>query len=127
MCVCLQGLINAGLLFSPAARAAFLTQTSVVMTPLISALAGESIKSTVLAGCGLALLGLYLISTSGVPVDVDGAVDAGMSTFNQGDIMILLGALSWSMYIFRTSRVAKSYSGMQGLLCLLTLPTLSFS
>ena len=60
-----QGLITAGLLVSPAARASFLTQTSVVMTPLISAMAGERIRSSVWGGCALALFGLFLISTSG--------------------------------------------------------------
>jgi drug/metabolite transporter (DMT)-like permease len=117
-----QGLINAGLLFSPAARASFLTQTSVVLTPLISAVAGETINSSVWGGCALALVGLFLISTSSV--DSAAVIDAsisgessGMSTvlpesfsFNQGDAMILLGALSWSFYIFRTSQIAKKYS-----------------
>eukprot|EP00584_Thalassiosira_punctigera_P027622 CAMPEP_0172576330 /NCGR_PEP_ID=MMETSP1067-20121228/137665_1 /TAXON_ID=265564 ORGANISM="Thalassiosira punctigera, Strain Tpunct2005C2" /NCGR_SAMPLE_ID=MMETSP1067 /ASSEMBLY_ACC=CAM_ASM_000444 /LENGTH=476 /DNA_ID=CAMNT_0013368995 /DNA_START=455 /DNA_END=1885 /DNA_ORIENTATION=- len=106
-----QGLINAGLLFSPAARASFLTQTSVVMTPLISALAGESVASSVWGGCGLALLGLYLISTSAATGDAAAdAVGGAASALNQGDVMILLGALSWSTYIFRTSRLASSYS-----------------
>eukprot|EP00578_Thalassiosira_sp_NH16_P031575 CAMPEP_0181079920 /NCGR_PEP_ID=MMETSP1071-20121207/2287_1 /TAXON_ID=35127 /ORGANISM="Thalassiosira sp., Strain NH16" /LENGTH=444 /DNA_ID=CAMNT_0023161355 /DNA_START=335 /DNA_END=1672 /DNA_ORIENTATION=+ len=109
-----QGLINAGLLLSPAARASFLTQTSVVLTPLISALAGENINSSVWGGCGLALLGLFLISTSassGVGEAADAAtVSAAASGFNQGDAMILLGALSWSAYIFRTSKLANHYS-----------------
>eukprot|EP00585_Thalassiosira_rotula_P007760 CAMPEP_0196160394 /NCGR_PEP_ID=MMETSP0910-20130528/46806_1 /TAXON_ID=49265 /ORGANISM="Thalassiosira rotula, Strain GSO102" /LENGTH=464 /DNA_ID=CAMNT_0041425325 /DNA_START=241 /DNA_END=1635 /DNA_ORIENTATION=+ len=117
-----QGLINAGLLFSPAARASFLTQTSVVMTPLLSALAGETIKSSVWGGCVLALFGLFLISTSSASsstssdamadaaAEAVAAASATTSTFNQGDAMILLGALSWSMYIFRTSKLAKSYS-----------------
>jgi len=103
-----QGLINAGLLYSPAARASFLTQTSVVMTPLISALAGESIKSSVWGGCALALVGLFLISTSSSASDV--SVGDAVSSFNQGDAMILLGALSWSTYIFRTSKMASNYS-----------------
>eukprot|EP00804_Cyclotella_cryptica_P007397 CCRYP_002610-RA/>CCRYP_002610-RA protein AED:0.06 eAED:0.06 QI:255/1/1/1/0.33/0/4/2362/507 len=108
-----QGLINAGLLFSPAARAAFLTQTSVVMTPLISRLAGETIKTSVWGGCCLALIGLYLISTSATDVaDISSTVDDLDTTisFSQGDAMILLGALSWSIYIFRTSQIARSYS-----------------
>lgn len=110
-----QGLITAGLLVSPAARASFLTQTSVVMTPLISAFAGERIKSSVWGGCGVALFGLFLISTSATttPDVMDASsIDAvaAASTFNQGDAMILLGALSWSVYIFRTSKLAKSYS-----------------
>jgi len=114
-----KGLINAGLLSSPAARASFLTQTSVVMTPLISALTGERVKSSVWSGCGVALLGLYIITTSATTVDIDvGGIDsaataAAASTFNQGDAMILLGALSWSTYIFRTSRLANSYSELE--------------
>jgi len=105
-----QGFCTAGLLYSSAARASFLTQTSVVMTPLISALAGEKIKSQVWGGCGIALGGLYLISTAAVTGDVvDGStvVDSAMS--NQGDILVLLGALSWSTYIFRTSKLANAY------------------
>ena len=77
------------------------------MTPLISALAGESIKSSVWGGCGLALAGLFLISTSANPADLD--ADLASSVFNQGDAMILLGALSWSTYIFRTSKLANAY------------------
>ncbi|KAL7555226.1 hypothetical protein ACHAWF_018881 [Thalassiosira exigua] len=100
-----QGLINAGLLSSPAARAAFLTQTSVVLTPLISALMGERVNPTVWGGCGLALSGLYLISSSAAGGD---AADSS-AVFGGGDAMILLGALSWSAYIFRTSRLASSY------------------
>lgn len=45
-----QGLVTLGLLVSPAARASFLTQTCVVMTPLISALAGERIGPSVWSG-----------------------------------------------------------------------------
>ncbi|KAL7498187.1 hypothetical protein ACHAWT_006081 [Skeletonema menzelii] len=105
-----QGFINAGLLFSPAARASFLTQTSVVLTPVISAMAGESIESSVWGGCALALVGLFLISTSS-SVDDSSVIDvATTSVFNQGDVMILLGALSWSTYILRTSQIANKYS-----------------
>jgi drug/metabolite transporter (DMT)-like permease len=67
---------------------------------------------TVWGGCALALGGLFLISTAAADVaDVSAAVDdAAMSvTFSQGDAMILLGALSWSTYIFRTSKIAQTY------------------
>lgn len=82
------------------------------MTPLISRFAGESIKNTVWGGCALALAGLFLISTAAADgADISNTVeDAGMSmSFSQGDVMILLGALSWSTYIFRTSKIANSY------------------
>ena len=58
----------------------------------------------------MALVGLFLISTSS-SVDDSSVIDiATTSSFNQGDAMILLGALSWSTYIFRTSQIAKKYS-----------------
>ena len=61
----------------------------------------------------MALVGLYLISTSAADVsDVSSTVhnvDTAIS-FSQGDAMIFLGALSWSIYIFRTSQIARSYS-----------------
>lgn len=82
------------------------------MTPLISRLAGESIKNTVWGGCALALGGLFLISTAATDggADIPTMDGTGVSmSFSQGDAMILLGALSWSTYIFRTSKIANSY------------------
>ena len=96
-----QGFVTAGLLSSPAARASFLTQTCVVvvMTPLLSALAGEKIKSSVWGGCGLALCGLFLISTTTSTGDVieGSTIDSALSTINvsQGDVLIL--DTTWSL------------------------------
>ena len=81
-----------------------------MLTPLISAFAGETIQSSVWGGCALALVGLFLISTSSSVDDPSVIGIATTSSFNQGDLMILLGALSWSTYIFRTSQIAKKYS-----------------
>ena len=76
-------------------------------------MAGETIQSSVWGGCALALVGLFLISTSS-SVDsssvIDSSIVATTSSINQGDVMILLGALSWSTYIFRTSQIANKYS-----------------
>ena len=82
------------------------------MTPLISAIAGETIQSSVWGGCALALVGLFLISTSSVDSSsvTDADTVAAGSSFNQGDALILLGALSWSTYILRTSQIAEKYS-----------------
>jgi drug/metabolite transporter (DMT)-like permease len=96
-----QGFVTAGLLSSPAARASFLTQTCVVvvMTPLLSALAGEKIKSSVWGGCVLALCGLFLISTTTSTGDVieGSTIDSALSTINvsQGDVLIL--DTTWSL------------------------------
>ena len=96
-----QGLLNVGLLFTDAARASFLTQSSVVITPIISILAGQVVPKIVWAGCVAALAGLVMLSGAGA---------AGASlAFSTGDLLVMGGALSWSMYLFRISSVGKRY------------------
>uniref|UniRef100_A0A7S1U643 EamA domain-containing protein n=1 Tax=Phaeomonas parva TaxID=124430 RepID=A0A7S1U643_9STRA len=60
-----QGLLNVGLLYADAGRASFLTQTSVVITPLLSLAAGYSVNRSLWVGCGAALSGLVLLSSGG--------------------------------------------------------------
>ena len=99
-----QGLLNVGLLFTDAARASFLTQSSVVITPIISILAGQVVPKIVWAGCLAALAGLVMLSGAG------GGAAAGASlAFSTGDLLVMGGALSWSMYLFRISSVGKRY------------------
>ena len=101
-----QGLLNLGLLsIASSARASFLTQTSVVMTPVVSAIAGHQVKSTVWIGCIAALCGLLLMSG-----DDKGGIGDDISL---GDVIVLLGALCWSLYIFRLSCVGDRYDEIQ--------------
>ena len=98
-----QGMLNAGLLFTDATRASFLTQTSVVLTPIVSLFAGEFVPKIVWAGCTLALAGVVILSSA------DGTAAAAAASaggFGGGDLLVLGGALSWSMYIFRVGRIA---------------------
>uniref|UniRef100_A0A7S2H8G2 EamA domain-containing protein n=1 Tax=Helicotheca tamesis TaxID=374047 RepID=A0A7S2H8G2_9STRA len=106
-----QGLINIGLLkISSSARASFLTQTSVILTPLLSIFFGDVVKSTVWSGCIAALVGLLLLSSSGGGA----AADVVASTsFGEGDIFVLSGALCWSIYLYRTSKVGSKYNEVQ--------------
>lgn len=90
-----QGLTNLGLTYIESARASFLTQLSVVMTPLISALCGTKVHMQVWWACGLALAGLVLLSE-------DGGVGIRLGL---GDFMCLGGAFSWAMYIVRLSAI----------------------
>jgi drug/metabolite transporter (DMT)-like permease len=100
-----QGLLNVGLLSTGSARASFLTQTSVVLTPIISLLAGQSIPSTVWMGCGVALMGLTLLS--------GGASGLAGVAFSTGDWLVLGGALSWSLYLFRLSKIATNFESQE--------------
>lgn len=101
-----QGLLNIGLLFTDASRASFLTQMSVVITPIISMFAGQTVPKIVWAGCAAALSGLVVMSGA-----IGGAATAGASlAFSSGDLLVLGGALSWSMYLFRIASVGKRYA-----------------
>jgi drug/metabolite transporter (DMT)-like permease len=99
-----QGLLNLGLISVESARASFLTQTSVVITPIISALAGQQIHCRVWIGCLVALIGLVLLS------DEDGLTSWG---FGSGDLLILAGALCWSCYLFRLSAIGNQFDEIE--------------
>jgi drug/metabolite transporter (DMT)-like permease len=100
-----QGLLTVGLVSTGSARASFLTQTSVVLTPMIALLAGQSVPSRVWKGCGIALVGLTLLSGAG------GGDGGGLLAlaFSSGDGMVLGGALSWSLYLFRLSQIGSKF------------------
>jgi drug/metabolite transporter (DMT)-like permease len=97
-----QALFNLGLLTVPSARASFLGQTSVVLVPLISALAGEKLRGSVWLGCCASLIGLGCLSYQ----DTTSSTSLG---FGVGDLLVLGGACCWSLYVFRVSAVARYY------------------
>ena len=120
--------LNVGLLFVESARASFLTQLSVVITPLVSSACGQKVERMVWAGCAAALVGLVLLSDKGRPmaaddddeyiVEAEDGDDGIWATFHSilsclsfsaGDLLVLGGAVSWSMYIFRLSSFGNSY------------------
>ena len=100
-----QGLINVGLIYTTAARAAFLTQCSVVMTPLISAVTGTRVRWNVWVACLCAMVGLSVLSLA-KPTNGEETIASGLGV---GDILVLVGAFCWSCYIFRLSAVGESY------------------
>jgi len=103
-----QGLLNIGLVSTGSARASFLTQTSVLFTPLISTMIGrQSVSKNVWLACVVALVGLVILTMGA------GAATAGASAFalslSKGDLFCLGGALSWSMYLFRISSLGSKH------------------
>jgi drug/metabolite transporter (DMT)-like permease len=90
---CSQGLTNVGLLTTASAKAAFLTQTSVVMTPILSALLGHKVHFTVWIACASAMAGLTMLSNDG----------SSFAELQLGDLLCLAGAFCWSIYIYRLS------------------------
>ena len=102
-----QGLQNAGLLFTEASRASFLTQTSVVLTPVLAMFAGDKVGANVWVACVLALVGVVTIASAESAAAATSAV-ASLGGLNIGDILCLAGAASWSMYILRLTRFMTS-------------------
>jgi drug/metabolite transporter (DMT)-like permease len=98
-----QALLNVGLLSTGSARASFLTQASVILTPMISLIAGQSVSSSVWFGCGVALCGLTLLS---------GGLGSATIAFSTGDYFVLGGALSWSFYLFRLSKIGSNFNAI---------------
>ncbi len=103
-----QGLLNVGLVSTGSARASFLTQASVLFTPLISTLIGkQKVGKNVWLACVLALVGLVVLTMGA------GGAAAGASAFaislSKGDLFVLGGAISWSMYLFRINTLGPKH------------------
>jgi drug/metabolite transporter (DMT)-like permease len=106
-----QGLINVGLVtIDSSARASFLTQLSVVITPVLSAIFGHRVHCRVWFACIMALVGLYILSISHVATGGDSDGDGSKSNASSratglsiGDFYCLGGACCWSYYIYRMS------------------------
>jgi len=92
-----QGLLNASLSLTSATKASFLTQTAIVMTPIIAALSGQKIAPTKWAAAACALVGVLLLSNTSADA---AAADISLGPA-LGDLFALGGALSYSIYIIR--------------------------
>ncbi|KAG7354089.1 EamA-like transporter family protein [Nitzschia inconspicua] len=95
-----QGLLNLGLITTASARASFLVQLSVVITPTISAALGHALHGRVWCACVIALAGLYLLSSSSPSRGDSNLLSVQFTT---GDLCCLGAAVCWSYYIYRMS------------------------
>jgi drug/metabolite transporter (DMT)-like permease len=79
---------QAGLLFTTAGNAGFITGLYVIFIPIILALAlRQSPRPVIWISAGLALCGLYLLSSGGV------------ARPNIGDLLVLVSALIWACHV----------------------------
>ena len=119
-----QGLINVGLLHCSSARASFLTQSSVIFTPLLSLGANHRIPPPLWCAVGVAFSGLCILSSSGgggaaissstatmtsITTGTAGlfhSLRTWLTSIHPGDGLVLAGALCWSMYLLRLSRAS---------------------
>jgi drug/metabolite transporter (DMT)-like permease len=107
-----QGLLNIGLLTTSSARASFLTQTSVIITPALSRLFGQRVPPKVWVACGLALVGLSVLSAGGgaaAPAAPGVPSVRSLVRFSTGDWLVLGAALSWSLYLLRLAKLGPMF------------------
>eukprot|EP00931_Biecheleriopsis_adriatica_P123799 TRINITY_DN98882_c0_g1_i1.p1 TRINITY_DN98882_c0_g1~~TRINITY_DN98882_c0_g1_i1.p1 ORF type:complete len:430 (-),score=91.45 TRINITY_DN98882_c0_g1_i1:38-1288(-) len=104
-----QGLMNVGLLFTSATRASFFAQLSLVVTPVLSLLNGQSVASATWFGCAVATFGTLLLGADGT-AHAEPSVSAdvpALGGFNLGDLLCCGAATAWSAYIYRISSFSR--------------------
>merc|ERR1719159_2383861 len=80
-------------------------QLSVAITPAIALAAGDAVSAPLIGASGLAFLGVLLLGADGA---ADSSFLSAIQTgFGTGDILCLLGAVCWSMQLFRLGRLAR--------------------
>ena len=104
----MQSLINIGLVTTSSARVAFLTQLSVVLTPILGVvLKGTKGQPRTWLACFIALLGLYILSSSSSSSsssDRDNSnTEKNALNLSFGDLCCIGSAFCWSYYIYRLS------------------------
>lgn len=99
-----QGCCNVALLFTAATRVSFLTQASIAFTPVLCVMSGDRVAGITWVGCLLALAGVVALGFDGGGSAAAAASSVGL---NLGDIIALIGAAAYSLYIFRIGAFAK--------------------
>jgi drug/metabolite transporter (DMT)-like permease len=90
-----------GLVTTTAGNAGFITALYVVLVPIVGIAFGRRSGPRIWAGAVLALAGLYVLS-----------VGAGF-TVSRGDILVLVGALFWTMHILVVGHFGSLMDGLE--------------
>jgi drug/metabolite transporter (DMT)-like permease len=88
------GFQQAGLQYTSAGKAGFITGLYVVLVPIAAIFIGKKTSLGVWAGAALALAGLYVLSVSGV------------MELNQGDVLVFISTFFWTSHILVLDRWA---------------------
>jgi drug/metabolite transporter (DMT)-like permease len=88
------GFQQAGLQYTSAGKAGFITGLYVVLVPVAAMLVGKKTSIGVWTGAALALAGLYVLSVSGT------------MELNQGDVLVFISTFFWTSHILVLDRWA---------------------
>ncbi len=96
-----------GLATVSAGRAGFLTTLYIVLVPIIRALGGKKLRSSVICAVALAMLGLIMLSVaeSDMP-DGKFSFASLFAGFSFGDVLVIISALCYSFHIIAVDKFA---------------------
>ncbi|MGH9790093.1 MAG: EamA family transporter, partial [Candidatus Acidiferrales bacterium] len=95
---------NAGLLFTTASKSAFITGSAVVLVPLLLfAFWRRKARASAWFGAFAAFAGLFFITVPG------GAGLSGFAQLNRGDILTMVGAISFALHIIFIGRYTNAH------------------
>ena len=104
-----NGLQVVGLQTVPADRAAFLVQLTTVMVPLLSALTAGTLSAVPLPtwlACIVAFAGVVVMGADDAGSESIGSFDVGQLSISQGDFLIVLAAVAYSLHVVRLGAYA---------------------
>jgi len=92
---------QAGLVYTSASNAGFITGLYIMLVPLFGLTIGEKTQGNTWIGAMLGVVGLYLLSVS--------------ETFsvNPGDLLVLAGAGAWAVHVLLLSRFAPKFDNLR--------------
>jgi drug/metabolite transporter (DMT)-like permease len=114
---------TSGLALTTPSKAAFITGFSVILVPLLVMVGGTRLRPANIGGALLGLAGLYFL-----------VVPSGFAEVNRGDLMVLVGAVSFALHIVMVGVYARKHSFLHlvplqvltvGALASLALPVVS--
>lgn len=91
-----------GLIYTTAGKAGFITSLYIIAVPLIGLVMKNTLRLSHIAGCFIAVSGLYLL-----------AFHDGGSSVNFGDMLNLIGVFFWSLHILFIDRLVPYFSGVR--------------
>jgi len=111
---------TSGLALTTPTKAAFITGSSVILVPLMVMAQGTRLRQPNIAGALLGLAGLYFL-----------VLPSGFAGVNRGDLMVLVGAVSFALHIVMVGVYARKHSFLHlvplqiltvGVLAMLAMP-----
>jgi drug/metabolite transporter (DMT)-like permease len=91
---------QAGMVYTEAGKAGFITGFYVILVPLIGIFIGQHITKLLWAGALIALAGLYLLTINGPFV------------LQKGDLLILLSAFFWAVHVQVINKLVDTHAAL---------------